>query len=82
MEQEKRTQIEKYVGGISLNVLLMGFVSLFTDISSEMVTSILPFFVLSIPGSDILALGVINGLSNAIANIVKGLSGFLSDKTR
>jgi MFS family permease len=78
MDSKQRTKAEKYIAGISLNVLLMGFVSLFTDVSSEMVTAVLPFFVVPIGG--ILSLGIINGISNAIANIVKGLSGFLSDK--
>jgi MFS family permease len=74
---------EKYVWGISLNVLLMGFVSLFTDVSSEMITAIMPVFVLSIAASNaIIALGFIDGISNAVANIIKGFSGYLSDKLK
>jgi MFS family permease len=71
---------EKYVWGISINVLLMGFVSLFTDVSSEMITAIMPVFILSIAaGNAIIALGFIDGISNAVANIIKGISGYLSD---
>lgn len=70
---------EKYILGISINVLLMGFVSFFTDISSEMITTVLPFYVLAINGTA-LSLGFINGLSNAVSNIIKGISGWLSDK--
>ncbi|MBN2156683.1 MAG: MFS transporter [Candidatus Lokiarchaeota archaeon] len=80
MISNNHEKAEKYIRGISINVLLMGFVSFFTDISSEMITAILPFFILSIAGGNILALGYISGISNAIANMVKGLSGFLSDK--
>lgn len=73
---------ERYIRGISLNVLLMGFVSLFTDVSSEMITAVMPFFILSLSGGTILAIGFIDGVSNAIANIIKGISGWLSDKLK
>ena len=57
----------------------MGLVSLFTDISSESIQSILPLFILEIGGST-LVLGLISGVTNAIANILKGLTGWMSDK--
>ncbi|MFX0070592.1 MAG: MFS transporter [Candidatus Hermodarchaeota archaeon] len=57
----------------------MGLVSLFTDISSEMIQSILPLFILSIGGS-FLILGLISGVTTAISNVLKGFSGWLSDK--
>ncbi len=57
----------------------MGLVSLFTDISSESIQSILPLFILEIGGST-LVLGLISGVTNAIANILKGITGWMSDK--
>jgi MFS family permease len=79
----QETKKERYIFGISFNVLLLGFVSLFTDISSEMITAIMPLFILSIAGANaIIALGFIDGISNAVANIIKGISGYLSDKLK
>jgi len=65
--------------GVSIPVFLMGLVSLFTDISSESIQSILPLFILEIGGS-VLILGLISGITNAIANILKGITGWMSDK--
>jgi len=57
----------------------MGLVSLFTDVSSEMIQSILPVFILYI-GGNALVLGLISGVTGAISNILKGVTGWLSDK--
>jgi len=65
--------------GVSIPVFLMGLVSLFTDISSESIQSILPLFIFEIGGS-VLILGLISGITNAIANILKGITGWMSDK--
>jgi len=69
----------KLILGVSVPVFLMGLVSLFTDISSESIQSILPLFIFQIGGTGIV-LGLISGVSNAIANILKGVTGWLSDK--
>jgi len=63
------------------NVWAVGFTSFFMDISSEMVINILPLFlanVLSVPTSII---GLIDGIAEATASILKLFSGWLSDKT-
>ena len=73
------TKKKRLIFGVSIPVFLMGLVSLFTDISSESIQSILPLFILDIGGS-VLALGIISGLTNAIANILKGITGWMSDK--
>jgi len=65
--------------GVSLPIFLMGLVSLFTDISSETIQSILPLFIFEIGGTGLI-LGLISGVTNAIANILKGITGWLSDK--
>ncbi len=73
------TKKRRLIFGVSIPVFLMGLVSLFTDISSESIQSILPLFIFEIGGS-VLALGLISGLTNAIANILKGITGWMSDK--
>ncbi len=69
----------RFILGVSLPVFLMGLVSLFTDISSESIQSIIPLFILEIGGSTTI-LGLISGVTNAIANILKGITGWMSDK--
>jgi len=78
-EEKSQNRKTKLYFGISSQVILMGFVSLFTDISSDMIESILPLFIFEIGGTAVL-LGLISGVTNASANIFKGLSGYLSDK--
>ncbi|MBY9010089.1 MAG: MFS transporter, partial [Candidatus Lokiarchaeota archaeon] len=73
------TKGKRLIFGVSIPVFLMGLVSLFTDISSESIQSILPLFIFEIGGST-LALGLISGITNAIANILKGITGWMSDK--
>jgi MFS family permease len=60
------------------NVWGLGFVSLLTDVSSEMIYSVLPMFLLSL-GAGPLTLGAIEGLAETTAAFVKVFSGRLSD---
>ncbi len=75
----KSIKRRRMIFGVSIPVFLMGLVSLFTDISSESIQSILPLFIFEIGGS-VLILGLISGITNAIANILKGITGWMSDK--
>ncbi|MHA1147252.1 MAG: MFS transporter [Promethearchaeota archaeon] len=70
---------ERMILGVSIPVFIMGLVSFFTDVSSEMIQAILPLFIISIGGS-ILILGLISGVTTALSNIMKGFTGWLSDK--
>ncbi len=70
---------QKLILGVSVQVFIMGLVSLFTDISSEMIQSILPQFILSIGGTALI-IGLVSGITTAISNILKGITGWLSDK--
>ncbi|MHA1242553.1 MAG: hypothetical protein ACTSQU_17465 [Promethearchaeota archaeon] len=74
------TKKKRLIFGVSIPVFLMGLVSLFTDISSESIQSILPLFIFEIGGS-VLALGIISGITNAIANILKGITGWMIVKS-
>jgi MFS family permease len=58
---------------------VLGFVSMLMDISSEMIHSLLPLFMVSTLGASAFAVGLIEGLGEATALIVKVFSGTLSD---
>ena len=60
-------------------IWMLGFVSLLMDISSEMIHSLLPLFMVGTLGASALLVGVIEGLAEATALIVKVFSGALSD---
>ncbi|UCG72744.1 MAG: MFS transporter [Chromatiales bacterium] len=64
---------------IPKGVWALGFVSLFMDISSEMVHSLLPVFFVSVIGLSYTSVGLIEGIAQAIALITKIFSGALSD---
>jgi MFS family permease len=77
---EKRS--EKVSISIRRNIFALGFVSFFTDMSSEMAFSILPTFLLSLPGSSIAILGFIEGTAEALSYVLRSVSGIFSDKFR
>jgi len=58
----------------------LGFVSLFMDISSEIIHSLLPLFMVSVLGASLTTVGFIEGLGEGLALIVRVFSGTLSDK--
>jgi MFS family permease len=63
-------------------VVLLGLTSLFTDISSEMVVTVLPLYLVFVGGFTPLAFGVIDGLYNGAAALVGLASGFVGDRWR
>ncbi len=64
---------------IPASIWALGFVSLLMDVSSEMIHSLLPLFMVSVLGASALAVGLIEGAAEATALIVKVFSGALSD---
>lgn len=64
---------------IPIGVWVLGFVSMLMDISSEMIHSLLPMFMVTSLGASALAVGIIEGLAESTALIVKVFSGALSD---
>jgi MFS family permease len=64
------------------NLFALGFVSFFTDMSSEMVFSLLPTFLLGLPGSSRAILGLIEGTAEALSYALRAVSGVFSDKFR
>lgn len=60
-------------------VVVLGLVSLFMDLSSEMIHSLLPVFLVTVLGASALSVGLIEGIAEATAAIAKVFSGVLSD---
>jgi MFS family permease len=61
-------------------VWALGVVSLLMDVSSEMIHALLPLYLVTVLGTSMLTVGVIEGVAEATASIVKIFSGALSDK--
>jgi MFS family permease len=68
--------------GITGNVLILGLVSLFTDISSEMIYPLLPLFLTTVLGGGPAFLGVIEGVAESTSSVLKLVSGIMSDRVR
>lgn len=60
-------------------VVALGLVSLFMDLSSEMIHSLLPMFLVTVLGASALSVGFIEGIAEATASITKVFSGVISD---
>ncbi len=65
---------------IPRGVWVLGIVSLFMDMSSEMTHAILPLFLVGTLGASVAMVGLIDGLGEAIAQIMKLFSGVISDR--
>ena len=65
---------------IPRGVWMLGVVSLFMDMSSEMAHAILPLFLVGTLGASVALVGLIDGAAEAVAQIVKLFSGVLSDR--
>ena len=65
--------------GLTANVVVLGVVSLFTDISSEMILPILPFFLTQVLLANVLIVGLVEGLSDSVVSFMKIFAGRLSD---
>lgn len=66
--------------GLAGNVVVLGVVSLLTDISSEMIYPLLPVFLTGVLGAGPAFIGVIEGIAESTASLFKLLSGMLSDR--
>lgn len=64
---------------IPRGVWVLGFVSLLMDVSSEMIHSLLPLFMVTVLGASALTVGIIEGIAESTALLVKIFSGVLSD---
>ena len=64
------------------SVWVLGFVSLFMDLSSEIIHALLPLFVTVTLGASVAVLGAIDGVAEATASFAKLVSGRLSDRSQ
>jgi MFS family permease len=69
-------------GGLHRNVWVASAASFLTDVSSEMLQNVLPLFLANVLGVRIWAVGVVEGLADATASLLKLYSGWLSDRLR
>jgi MFS family permease len=65
---------------VPTTVWTLGFVSLLMDVSSELIHSLLPVFLVTVIGASAMAVGLIEGVAEATAAIAKVFSGALSDR--
>ncbi len=68
--------------GITRNVLALGAVSLLTDVSTEMFYPVLPLFLTSVLGAGVEFVGLIEGIAESTASLLKLFSGWFSDRLR
>jgi MFS family permease len=66
--------------GITGNILVLGLVSFLTDFSSEMIYPLLPVFLTTVLGAGPAILGVIEGVAESTASLLKLVSGIMSDR--
>jgi MFS family permease len=64
---------------IPAGVWALGFVSMLMDVSSEMIHALFPIYLVTVLGTSALTVGVIEGIAEATASIIKVFSGALSD---
>jgi MFS family permease len=79
-EQSAEDQPKSSLTRLPGSIWALGFVSLFMDISSEMIHGLLPVFLVSVLGASTEVVGFIEGIGEATASISKLFSGWLSDK--
>jgi len=72
-------QIEIF-SGITRNIFIMGLVSLFTDLSSQIVFPLIPLFLTTVLGCGAYAVGIVEGAAETTASLLKVVSGYWSDK--
>jgi MFS family permease len=72
---------ESFLKGLARNIVIVGFVSLFTDLSSQMVFPVVPLFLLSL-GASAWIVGLVEGAAEATASLLKVFSGYWSDKIK
>jgi len=66
--------------GIKKNIFFLGLVSFLTDVSSDMVYPLLPVFLMEVLGSSRLFVGLIEGVAESTASLLKVFSGWFSDR--
>jgi len=63
-----------------INIIFLGLVSFFTDISSQMVYPIIPLYLVTVLGATPTLVGVIEGIAESLASLLKVFSGYITDR--
>lgn len=71
---------DQKIFGFHRTIFFLGLVSLFTDISSEMIYPLLPVFLISVLGVGPVFVGLVEGVAEATASFLKLFSGWISDR--
>ncbi len=77
---ESESQSKKRFFGLSSVIFVLGMVSLTTDLSSQMIVPILPLYLTSILHVQVGTVGIIEGIAESTASILKFFSGWISDR--
>ena len=75
-------ETHKRIWGLHPNIFFLGLVSLLTDVSSEMIFTLIPLFLSNVLGATITIVGLVGGLSESIDAIFRIFSGWVSDKVK
>src|SRR3989344_7580433 len=68
--------------GITTNIIILGLVSLFTDLSSQMVFPLIPLYLISVLNAGAYIVGIVEGAADSTASLLKVVSGYWSDKIK
>jgi len=72
---------KSFLKGLTRNLIIVGFVSLFTDLSSQMVFPLIPLYLISL-GAGAWVIGLVEGAAETTASLLKVFSGYWSDKIK
>ncbi len=78
----RKKMYNNIVKKLDKNVVILGLVSMFNDISSEMIYPLLPVFLSSVLGVGTAFIGLIEGIADSTASILKIFSGWYSDRIK
>ena len=70
----------KKILGLHPNVFFMGITSLLTDISSELIFTLVPLFMSNVLGTSSMLIGLVGGISDSADSLFRIISGWFSDK--
>ena len=80
MQQQKPPMPRPKFRGITRNVIVLGWVSFFTDVASEMLYPVIPLFLVGTLGASPAMLGIIDGIAEGGSSILRWLAGAMSDR--
>src|SRR5438132_6560877 len=79
-QEQPRGLMERLKAGISRNVLVLGAVSFFTDVSSEMIVPVRILFLVFVLKTPLPVAGLIEGVAESTASILKVFAGRMADR--